>query len=43
VVPRGIAHCPDAEEETKMPLIEPDDTANTGDTGGEMTAEPRLL
>jgi mannose-6-phosphate isomerase-like protein (cupin superfamily) len=43
VVPRGVEHCPDAEEETQVLLIEPRDTLNTGDAGGEMTAEPRLL
>jgi len=43
VVPRGVEHCPDAAEETEVLLIEPDGTVNTGDAGGEMTAEPRLL
>jgi mannose-6-phosphate isomerase-like protein (cupin superfamily) len=43
VVPRGVEHCPDAAEETLVLLIEPKDTANTGDAGGEMTAEPLEL
>jgi mannose-6-phosphate isomerase-like protein (cupin superfamily) len=43
VVPRGVEHCPDAEDETEVLLIEPRATANTGDAGGDMTAEPRLL
>jgi len=43
VVPRGLEHCPDAAEETEVLLIEPKDTVNTGDAGGEMTAEPRML
>jgi mannose-6-phosphate isomerase-like protein (cupin superfamily) len=43
VVPRGVEHCPDATEETLVLLIEPDGTPNTGDTGGPMTAEPRVL
>ena len=43
VVPRGVEHCPDAAEETEVLLIEPDGTVNTGDAGGKMTAEPRLL
>ena len=43
VVPRGVEHCPDATEETEVLLIEPDGTVNTGDAGGEMTAEPRIL
>jgi mannose-6-phosphate isomerase-like protein (cupin superfamily) len=43
VVPRGVEHCPDAAEETEVLLIEPDGTVNTGDAGGDMTTEPRLL
>jgi mannose-6-phosphate isomerase-like protein (cupin superfamily) len=43
VVPRGVEHCPDAAEETEVLLIEPEGTVNTGDAGGEMTAEPRIL
>ena len=43
VVPRGVEHCPDASQETEVLLIEPDGTVNTGDAGGEMTAEPRIL
>ena len=43
VVPRGVEHCPDAPEATEVLLIEPRDTVNTGDAGGPMTAEPRLL
>jgi mannose-6-phosphate isomerase-like protein (cupin superfamily) len=43
VVPKGVEHCPDAHEETHVLLIEPRGTVNTGDAGGEMTAEPRLL
>jgi mannose-6-phosphate isomerase-like protein (cupin superfamily) len=31
VVPRGIEHCPVAEEETELLLIEPAGTPNTGD------------
>ena len=40
VVPRGVEHCPEAAEETLVLLIEPKDTVNTGDAGGEMTARP---
>jgi hypothetical protein len=40
---RSAEHCPDADEEIEVLLIEPRDTVNTGDAGGEMTAEPRLL
>jgi mannose-6-phosphate isomerase-like protein (cupin superfamily) len=31
VVPRGVEHCPFAEEETELLLIEPSGTPNTGD------------
>jgi mannose-6-phosphate isomerase-like protein (cupin superfamily) len=31
VVPRGVEHCPAAEEETHILLIEPAGTPNTGD------------
>ena len=43
VVPQGVEHCPDSEEEAHVLLIEPQGTVNTGDVGGEMTAEPRVL
>lgn len=39
VVPHGVEHCPTADEETFVLLIEPRGTPNTGDAGGEMTAE----
>jgi mannose-6-phosphate isomerase-like protein (cupin superfamily) len=39
VVPRGIEHCPKADEEAHVLLIEPRGTVNTGDAGGELTAE----
>ena len=38
VVPRGVEHCPKADEETHVLLIEPLGTPNTGDAGGERTA-----
>jgi mannose-6-phosphate isomerase-like protein (cupin superfamily) len=31
VVPRGVEHCPVAEEESHILLIEPAGTPNTGD------------
>jgi mannose-6-phosphate isomerase-like protein (cupin superfamily) len=40
VVPRGVEHCPRADEETHVLVIEPRETMNTGDAGGEHTAEP---
>lgn len=43
VVPRGIEHCPKAEAEVSALLFEPHGTVNTGDAGGEMTAELREL
>jgi mannose-6-phosphate isomerase-like protein (cupin superfamily) len=39
VVPRGVEHCPEADEEAHVLLIEPKGTSNTGDAGGELTAE----
>ena len=43
VVPRGVEHCPRADEETHVLLIEPRGTVNTGDTGGPLTREEREL
>ncbi|MFN9332140.1 MAG: cupin domain-containing protein [Planctomycetota bacterium] len=40
VVPRGVEHCPVAEEEAHLLLIEPTGTPNTGDVA---TAEPRSV
>jgi mannose-6-phosphate isomerase-like protein (cupin superfamily) len=39
VVPKGVEHKPYAEREVKLLLIEPRGVANTGDEGGERTAE----
>jgi mannose-6-phosphate isomerase-like protein (cupin superfamily) len=39
VVPRGVEHCPEADDEAHVLLIEPKGTPNTGDAGGELTAE----
>jgi mannose-6-phosphate isomerase-like protein (cupin superfamily) len=39
VVPRGVEHKPHAEKEVKLLLIEPRGVRNTGDQGGERTAE----
>ena len=43
VVPRGVEHCPRADEEAHVLLIEPRGTPNTGDAGGELTAEEREI
>jgi mannose-6-phosphate isomerase-like protein (cupin superfamily) len=40
VVPRGVEHCPKADEETHVLVIEPRETVNTGNAGGDLTAEP---
>ena len=39
VVPAGVEHCPRADVETHVLLIEPRGTVNTGDAGGQLTAE----
>jgi mannose-6-phosphate isomerase-like protein (cupin superfamily) len=40
VVPRGVEHCPTAEEEAHILLIEPTGTPNTGEAA---TAAPRRV
>ena len=42
VVPRGIEHKPYAEKEVKLLLIEPRGVPNTGDAGGDRTAEQNV-
>ena len=39
VVPKGAEHRPHAINECKAMLVEPAGTVNTGNSGGEMTAE----
>lgn len=39
VVPKGVQHKPFAAKEVKMLLIEPRGTLNTGEEGGERTAQ----
>ena len=39
VVPKGAEHKPIAERECNVMLVEPAGTINTGDAGGEMTAD----
>jgi mannose-6-phosphate isomerase-like protein (cupin superfamily) len=43
VVPRGVEHCPRADTETALLLFEPGDVVNTGDAGGDLTAEVEPL
>ncbi len=40
IVPHGVEHKPVAVPGTKLLLLEPKTTVNTGTTGGERTAEP---
>ncbi|MGD2246548.1 MAG: cupin domain-containing protein [Candidatus Aminicenantes bacterium] len=39
VVPKGVEHKPFAEKECQIMLVEPAGTVNTGDEGGDLTAE----
>ena len=39
IVPKGVEHCPVAEEETHIVLIEPKTTLNTGNVRNEKTVE----
>jgi mannose-6-phosphate isomerase-like protein (cupin superfamily) len=43
VIPRGVEHCPRADEEAHVLLIEPRGTPNTGDAGGQLTAPERPI
>jgi mannose-6-phosphate isomerase-like protein (cupin superfamily) len=44
VVPRGVEHCPKADEEALVLLIEPRGTRNTGDVDSDLTRpEPGLI
>jgi mannose-6-phosphate isomerase-like protein (cupin superfamily) len=43
VVPRGVEHCPRADEEASVLLIEPAGTINTGDAAGPMTTEAQSI
>ena len=40
IIPRGVEHCPYAEEETHVLLLEPKSTLNTGDQTNERTVTP---
>ena len=39
IVPKGVEHCPVADEECWILMIEPKGTLNTGDAGGERTVD----
>ena len=43
VVPRGVEHCPRADNEVQAILFEPQGTVNTGDAGGDRTSPLREL
>lgn len=38
VVPRGVEHCPRADNEVTALLLEPAGVVNTGNAGGDLTA-----
>ncbi|NIQ39667.1 MAG: cupin domain-containing protein [Proteobacteria bacterium] len=42
VVSKGVEHKPFAEKECKIMLVEPAGTINTGDGGGDLTAEDNV-
>ena len=39
IIPRGVEHCPVAEEEAQVVLMEPKTTLNTGEVEDERTVE----
>ena len=43
VIPRGVEHCPVAEEEVHVMLLEPKSTINTGDQVNERTVEAQWI
>ncbi|MET3963812.1 mannose-6-phosphate isomerase-like protein (cupin superfamily) [Marmoricola sp. OAE513] len=43
VVPRGVEHCPVAQDEVHAVLIEPRGVVNTGSAGGPLTAVVEAL
>ena len=38
-VPKGVKHCPQADETCEVLLIEPKNVVNTGEAGSDLTAE----
>ena len=42
VVPNGVEHKPFADKECKAMLVEPEGSINTGDAGGELTANDNV-
>ena len=43
IVPHGTQHCPVADEEVHVLLLEPKSTVNTGTAGGERTREVKSI
>jgi mannose-6-phosphate isomerase-like protein (cupin superfamily) len=43
VVPRGVEHCPRADDEASILLIESAGTLNTGNAGGRFTTEAQPI
>ena len=42
VVPKGVEHKPSAQEECEIMLVEPAGTINTGNRGGDLTADDNV-
>lgn len=43
IIPRGVEHCPVADEEVQVLLLEPKTTVNTGDVVNERTVTPEWI
>ena len=43
IIPRGVEHCPVADEEVQVLLLEPKSTLNTGDVRSERTVDAEWL
>jgi mannose-6-phosphate isomerase-like protein (cupin superfamily) len=43
IIPRGVEHCPVADEEVEVLLLGPKTTINTGDQPGERTVTPEWI
>jgi mannose-6-phosphate isomerase-like protein (cupin superfamily) len=39
IIPKGVEHCPVAEQEVQVLLLEPKSTRNTGDVENERTVD----
>ena len=43
IIPKGVEHCPVAEQEVHVLLLEPKSTLNTGDLQNERTVEAQWI